>query len=130
MAHNEVNKRLSGDQTEDPEYPKYQFPSKNSCPRCYDKDDSWNVGEVLYYLKHMYSNINIRYIGSDTRILHLGLDGSHNYSTESGLFKTLDTTMCFILYVASFMLILVVIYMFLKRGYRKKVYHHDLLGKV
>lgn len=130
MAHNEVNKRLSGDQTEDPEYPKYQFPSKNSCPRCYDKDDSWNVGEVLYYLKHMYSNINIRYIGSDTRILHLGLDGSHNYSTESGLFKTLDTTMCFILYVASFILILVVIYMFLKRGYRKKVYHHDLLGKV
>ncbi|KAG5897427.1 hypothetical protein JTB14_032117 [Gonioctena quinquepunctata] len=31
-AHNEVNKRLSGDETEDPEYPKVRFPTKANCP--------------------------------------------------------------------------------------------------
>lgn len=129
MAHNEVNKRLSGDTTEDPEYPKIQFPSKERCTQCYGKDDSWNIPEVLHYLKQVYSNINVRYIGSDTRILHLGLDGSLS-SNSSSVFKTIDTSMCFILYVASFLLIMLLIRMFLKRGYRKKMYVHDLLGKV
>ncbi|XP_018569842.1 sulfhydryl oxidase 2 isoform X1 [Anoplophora glabripennis] len=90
MAHNEVNKRLSGDPTEDPEYPKIQFPSKERCTQCYDKDDSWKLPEVLHYLKQVYSNINVRYIGSDTRILHLGLDGSLS-SNSSSVFKTIDT---------------------------------------
>ncbi|KAG5886744.1 hypothetical protein JTB14_019442 [Gonioctena quinquepunctata] len=79
VAHNEVNKRLSGDQTEDPEYPKYQFPSSERCPRCYNKDETWNIPEVLQYIKHMYSSINVRYIGADTRILHLGLEGASSF---------------------------------------------------
>ncbi|CAG9816071.1 unnamed protein product [Phaedon cochleariae] len=69
-AHNEVNKRLSGDETEDPEYPKIQFPSKAYCPQCYRADDSWNEAEVLVYLKKMYSYENIRYMGSDPQVLH------------------------------------------------------------
>nr|XP_023027349.1 sulfhydryl oxidase 2 [Leptinotarsa decemlineata] len=130
-AHNEVNKRLSGDETEDPDYPKYQFPSDKRCPRCHNKDHSWNIPEVLLYLKHMYSSINVRYIGSDTRILHLGLNGESSYnSSESSLFKTIDVGLCFILYVASFLLLVILIRMFLKRGYKKKIYSHDLLGKV
>ncbi|KAJ8929359.1 hypothetical protein NQ314_017963 [Rhamnusium bicolor] len=128
-AHNEVNKRLAGDATEDPEYPKVQFPSKEKCRQCYNPDNSWNNQEVLRYLKQVYSSINVRYIGSDTRILHLGLDGSFS-AGSSTMFKTIDTSMCFILYVASFLLIITLIRMFLKRGYRKKMYVHDLLGKV
>uniref|UniRef100_A0A6P7HBE4 Sulfhydryl oxidase n=1 Tax=Diabrotica virgifera virgifera TaxID=50390 RepID=A0A6P7HBE4_DIAVI len=129
-AHNEVNKRLSGDETEDPEYPKYQFPSKVNCPRCYTKENTWNIPEIFYYLKHVYTSINVRYIGSDTRILHLGLDGSPEYKSEPGFFKTVDTAFCFILYLACFMFILVLIYLFSKRGYKKKAYLHDIHGKV
>ncbi|KAJ8922380.1 hypothetical protein NQ315_004323 [Exocentrus adspersus] len=83
MAHNEVNKRLAGDETEDPEFPKIQFPSKERCKQCYESDDSWNRPEVLLYLKQVYSSINVRYIGSDTRILHLGLDGSLSSNSSS-----------------------------------------------
>lgn len=132
-AHNEVNKRLSGDQTEDPEYPKIQFPSKENCPRCYNFNHSWHFPEVLYYLKHTYNSINVRYIGSDTRILHLGLDGSFMIDqeyNESNIFQKIDKSLCFILYLASFLLIVGLIRMFLKRGYKKKTYHHSLLGKV
>ncbi|RZC37276.1 Evr1 Alr and/or Thioredoxin domain containing protein [Asbolus verrucosus] len=130
MAHNEVNKRLAGDQTEDPEYPKYQFPMKERCPQCRNGDNTWNLVEVFRYMKHMYSNINVRYIGSDTRILHVGLEGKSAASGPGSVFKALDMSMCFILYVCSFLLLTVLIRMFLKRGYRKKPYVHDLLGKV
>lgn len=132
MAHNEVNKRLSGDQTEDPEYPKYQFPSKEHCPSCRNTDDTWNLSEVLRYVKHVYSSINVRYIGSDTTVLHLGVEGkADGKSGSKGIFQAPDMSMCFILYVVSFLLLALLIRMFLKRrGYRKKPYVHDLLGKV
>ncbi|KAF7273265.1 hypothetical protein GWI33_014013 [Rhynchophorus ferrugineus] len=45
MAHNEVNNRLSGDLSEDPEYPKIQFPSPTNCPSCRNADDTWNNSE-------------------------------------------------------------------------------------
>lgn len=126
MAHNDVNKRLAGDQTEDPEFPKIQFPSNDRCPHCKLSDSSWNYPEVLKYLKNMYNSINVRYIGSDTRVLHLGLDG-----VDDGFFKSSnDSSTCLILYVACLILLVVLIKMFLKRGYRKKMYVHDLLGKV
>nr|CAI5850661.1 unnamed protein product [Callosobruchus analis] len=127
-AHNEVNKRLAGDDTEDPEFPKQQFPLKERCPRCHNLDDSWNLPEVLHYLRNMYTSINVRYIGSDTRILHLGLNGSPK---ADEIFRTVDTYMCFVLYVASFAFIVLLINLVLRRRrYRKKTYVHDLLGKV
>lgn len=130
-AHNEVNKRLSGDETEDPENLKVQFPLKERCPRCHNSDDSWNLAEVLQYVKHVYNNINVRYIGSDTRILHLGLDGSSEGISDSGIFKKIDASLCLILYIASFLLIIALIRMFWRRGgYKKKAYYHSLLGKV
>ncbi|KAJ3661101.1 hypothetical protein Zmor_005517 [Zophobas morio] len=73
-AHNVVNARLSGDETEDPEYPKEQFPTKLRCRECYGEDGSWIRSEVLKYLKRMYGNYNVRYIGSDTNVLFPGLD--------------------------------------------------------
>lgn len=130
MAHNTVNKRLAGDATEDPEFPKIQFPNSERCSSCRNSDGSWNYPEVLTYIKHMYNSINVRYIGSDTRVLHLGLDGAAEDVSSANFTSHLDSSMCFLLYVAAFALLLVLIRMFLKRGYRKKAYVHDLLGKV
>lgn len=131
VAHNEVNKRLSGDQTEDPEHPKIQFPSAESCPKCRDAD-KWNLHEVLLYLKHMYSSINVRYLGADTKVLHDGL-GSTRAKRSTGswqIINKMDVSMCFVLYVVCFGLLVLIVRQFLKKGYKKKLYVHDLLGKV
>ncbi|KAL1516670.1 hypothetical protein ABEB36_000552 [Hypothenemus hampei] len=127
-AHNEVNKRLSGDDTEDPEFPKIQFPSEKQCPQCI-KSDEWDNNEVLKYLKQIYSSVNVRYLGADTKVIYLGLDGSSN---SSGGFLNLDGSLYVIVYIAIFVLIFLIMNMFLKRGYRRKMYKykHDLLGKV
>lgn len=93
MAHNAVNKRLAGDSTEDPEYPKIQFPLPERCSACRNADSTFIYPEVLQYLKHVYSSINVRYIGSDTRVLHLGLEGSSGVNGSSTNFmKKVDTT--------------------------------------
>lgn len=73
-AHNLVNRRLKGRVSEDPEYPKEQFPTKLNCPECYEEDGSWNKSEVFKYLKRMYGEYNVRYVGSDTKMLFPGLD--------------------------------------------------------
>ncbi|XP_017773432.1 PREDICTED: sulfhydryl oxidase 2 [Nicrophorus vespilloides] len=72
MAHNTVNKRLSGDVSEDPEFPKVQFPSATNCPKC-RLGTNWDYNEVLKYLKIMYNSLNIRYIGADSRVMHPGV---------------------------------------------------------
>ncbi|KAK9877899.1 hypothetical protein WA026_020125 [Henosepilachna vigintioctopunctata] len=127
-AHNEVNERLAGDLTEDPAYPKRQFPTVERCPPCRYNNGSWNENEVEKYIKHMYSSINIRYMSSDTKILHMGLeDSSYN---SSRVLDSIDSSMLLILYFSSFLLLIILVRMFLKRGYRKKPYVHDLLGKV
>lgn len=129
-AHNEVNTRLSGDATEDPEFPKIQFPSKKNCPKCYNSDGSWNSTDVLKYLKHMYSNVNVRYLGADTKVIYQGHEGEH--STAHGGFLNFDASIYVLLYIAIFVMIFILINMFLKRGYKRKLYKykHDLLGKV
>lgn len=130
IAHNEVNKRLAGDSTEDPEYPKIQFPSAENCPKCRD-GDKWNLTEVLNYLRHMYSSINVRYLGSDTKVLHDGLGTTRTKrSTAWIIINKMDVSMCFILYVVCFGLLVFIVRQFLRKGYKKKMYVHDLLGKV
>ncbi|XP_050514454.1 sulfhydryl oxidase 2-like [Diabrotica virgifera virgifera] len=69
-AHNEVNKRLSGDATEDPRNKKIQFPSIQRCLKCYRPDGTWQEVEVLAYLKEMYRADKINYMYSDPRIVH------------------------------------------------------------
>lgn len=64
-AHNEVNARLSGDNTEDPEHKKIQYPSTEHCAVCKFANGSWNEEEVLRYLKHKYSYSGIKYDGID-----------------------------------------------------------------
>ncbi|KAH8284336.1 hypothetical protein KR018_003168 [Drosophila ironensis] len=62
-AHNEVNKRVAGDSTEDPKFPKIQFPSRTDCPTCRNSEDGWNTDEVLKYLKHIYDSENVSIFG-------------------------------------------------------------------
>ncbi|XP_014474182.1 PREDICTED: sulfhydryl oxidase 2-like [Dinoponera quadriceps] len=64
-AHNEVNARLSGDKTEDPEHKKIQYPTTEHCAACKFANGSWNEEEVLRYLKHKYSYSGIKYDGID-----------------------------------------------------------------
>lgn len=85
-AHNEVNNRLAGDATEDPAYPKVQFPSKERCKECYRPDNSWNEMQVLEYIKKVYRKENIQYLGSDKEILDLKSDKT------SGASKTIFMT--------------------------------------
>ncbi|XP_078381919.1 sulfhydryl oxidase 1-like isoform X2 [Oculina patagonica] len=64
-SHNKVNKRLSGDHSEDPKHPKIQFPSKDLCEECRYADSEngeiqWNEGVVLEFLKNHYGVDNIR----------------------------------------------------------------------
>ncbi|KAG8201687.1 hypothetical protein JTE90_012752 [Oedothorax gibbosus] len=64
QAHNKVNLRLSGDDTEDPEHPKIQFPSAKACSECQSKDETsgdivWNHDLVLKYLQRFYGSESI-----------------------------------------------------------------------
>ncbi|XP_054275798.1 sulfhydryl oxidase 2-like [Macrosteles quadrilineatus] len=56
-AHNNVNLRLAGDETEDPRHHKVQFPTKDACPSCYSQDGSWDETEVFTFLSNMFTNI-------------------------------------------------------------------------
>ncbi|KAK2161779.1 hypothetical protein LSH36_110g05130 [Paralvinella palmiformis] len=67
-AIREANNRLHGDPTEDPAYPKIQFPGPALCPTCrydrrtvdkFDNETNWNIPEVLKFLRDFYSKKNI-----------------------------------------------------------------------
>uniref|UniRef100_A0A2A4JRH9 Sulfhydryl oxidase n=1 Tax=Heliothis virescens TaxID=7102 RepID=A0A2A4JRH9_HELVI len=60
IAHNEVNLRLAGDVTEDPEHPKIQFPSANRCPECRLTRGAWNLPAVYQYLQNVYGSSSIQ----------------------------------------------------------------------
>jgi len=141
-AHNQVNARLSGDDMEDPEHKKIQYPAAEHCPTCRFANGSWNEDEVLQYLKIKYSSNSIKYDGTN------GYDNSvfddNNTKTRPGRLaeKTKRTTafgwdlnifdisICVVLYVTSAtILILVCIKFAVKRTYKKKS-HINLLPKV
>ena len=65
-SHNRVNRRLHGDASEDPLFPKIQFPSAQDCPKCRPKETSdpgrvawWNLSAVKKFLLTFYSRENI-----------------------------------------------------------------------
>lgn len=155
-THNEVNRRLAGDPTEDPVFPKIQYPSQYACPQCYQEmipNDSatplgssnntphWDTGEVLYYLRRVYSAINLsRYGVDDESILPELLSSVHSSklqtSTNSGsahsssIFSEIDVRMGILLYAFCMLIIVVAVKLFMQRGYRKKAYNHDFWGKI
>ncbi|GFN88377.1 sulfhydryl oxidase [Plakobranchus ocellatus] len=69
-SHNRVNKRLHGDESEDPQFPKVQFPPKSLCNTCRD-DRSFKFREknVLPFLIEFYSEKEI-FISDDLETFH------------------------------------------------------------
>ncbi|KAH8383798.1 hypothetical protein KR009_010592 [Drosophila setifemur] len=65
-AHNEVNERLIDDATEDPQFPKIQFPSQENCPTCKNNHSEWQADEVVKYLRNLYDKENISFYGLPT----------------------------------------------------------------
>ncbi|XP_054853261.1 sulfhydryl oxidase 2 [Eublepharis macularius] len=66
--HNVVNARLAGDLSEDPKYPKVQWPTPDVCPACHEEIKgmhTWNKIQVLQFLKHHYDSDNILYTYTD-----------------------------------------------------------------
>ncbi|CAF1293407.1 unnamed protein product [Adineta ricciae] len=58
--HNHVNERLHTDITEDPKYPKVQFPSKFLCPTCkIINTNEFDISNTMDFLLHYYSESNI-----------------------------------------------------------------------
>lgn len=153
-AHNEVNRRLAGDTSEDPVFPKIQYPSQYACPQCYQEmgpaqsatpldinnnTPHWETGEVLYFLRRVYSLINLsRYGVDDESILpellssvhSLKLQPSASSGAHSSIFSEIDVRMGILLYAFCMLIIVVAVKLFMQRGYRKKAYTHDFWGKI
>ncbi|XP_042236902.1 sulfhydryl oxidase 2-like isoform X2 [Homarus americanus] len=67
-GHNKVNKRLKGDESEDPKHPKQQFPSKSACPSCWN-GETLKEKEVLTYLKNIYAKGALSFKGTQTIVV-------------------------------------------------------------
>uniref|UniRef100_A0A1A9VDD5 Sulfhydryl oxidase n=1 Tax=Glossina austeni TaxID=7395 RepID=A0A1A9VDD5_GLOAU len=141
-AHNEVNQRLAGDATEDPNFPKIQFPTTSSCPLCHREsntkstetypDNKWNKMKVLQFLKNIYNPEYIsRYGVTDESLLHPILEKLRRKRMIGNVFSDVDMRMGMLLYGFCIVMLMVAFKLFgLKGGYRKKPYGHDILGKV
>uniref|UniRef100_A0A672KA12 Sulfhydryl oxidase n=1 Tax=Sinocyclocheilus grahami TaxID=75366 RepID=A0A672KA12_SINGR len=73
--HNRVNNRLAGDLSEDPYFPKIQWPSPELCPSCHGLkktgEHHWNQEEVLTFLRNYFSSAHILmdYLQDETQAL-------------------------------------------------------------
>uniref|UniRef100_A0A1L8EFK0 Sulfhydryl oxidase n=1 Tax=Haematobia irritans TaxID=7368 RepID=A0A1L8EFK0_HAEIR len=141
-AHNEVNQRLSGDDTDDPKFPKIQFPSASSCPQCHKQTPSassshspndWNKEHVLQFLKNIHNPEFISRFGVDNHeILPPTLEKLRQKRMISNVFSDMDMGMGMLLYGFCIVMLVVAFKLFAvkKSGYRKKPYAHNVLGKV
>lgn len=128
-AHNEVNQRLAGDITEDKSHPKLQFPSEDDCDTCHKKNGEWDKTEVVDFFRRHYGNENVNDLSMDQLPRALKLNararqifaGSGDTHLNIGILAYVFIIICLMVMVVRF---------YLKRGYRKKLYHHDILGKV
>ncbi|KAL1400569.1 hypothetical protein pipiens_002056 [Culex pipiens pipiens] len=151
-SHNEVNKRLSGDATEDSDHPKIQFPDAETCPECrkkiltnhhnhrqYTLDDGheWNLLEVLAFLKRMYGFDNRHPLGlQEAGLVPQRLVHGDSYHPAGGnrtfgnVLNEMDIRMGALLWVFCVVILVIAVKLVVRRGYRKKLYTHDILGKV
>lgn len=73
--HNRVNNRLAGDLSEDPHFPKIQWPSPELCPTCHGVtiigDHNWIKDEVPQFLQNYFSSSRILndYLQDETQAL-------------------------------------------------------------
>ncbi|KFU87366.1 Sulfhydryl oxidase 1, partial [Chaetura pelagica] len=68
--HNKVNARLAGGDTEDPRFPKLQWPPPDMCPQCHKEERGvhvWDEPAVFTFLKAHFSpaNIYLDYVEAD-----------------------------------------------------------------
>ncbi|KAK9970911.1 hypothetical protein ABG768_026814 [Culter alburnus] len=75
IRHNRVNNRLAGDLSEDPHFPKIQWPSPELCPSCHGVkrtgEHQWNQEEVQIFLQNYFSSARILtdYLQDETQAL-------------------------------------------------------------
>lgn len=140
-AHNEVNQRLAGDATEDPKFPKIQFPSIDSCPQCYkhpeshstaNLEDKWDKTHVLQFLKNIHNPEYVSRYGLDNEaLLEPSLEKLRQKRMITNVFSDMDMRMGMLLYGFCIVMLVVAFKLFAFKGsYRKKPYGHDMLGKV
>ncbi|XP_073675959.1 sulfhydryl oxidase 1 [Garra rufa] len=73
--HNRVNNRLAGDLSEDPHFPKTQWPSPELCSSCHGLkrtgEHTWNQEEVMTFLRNYFcsSRILTDYLQDETQAL-------------------------------------------------------------
>ena len=73
-----VNKRLSGDESEDPEFPKVQWPSASLCEPCHSSDNSgFNTDEVHQFILNRNKLENI-ILPLDEKLIHSSDDDSNS----------------------------------------------------
>lgn len=61
-SHNKVNTRLAGTPSEDPHFPKVQWPPRELCSACHNEfrgTPMWDLGNILSFLKSHFSWSNI-----------------------------------------------------------------------
>lgn len=128
-GHNEVNQRLAGDVTEDKNHPKVQYPIEEHCQSCRKKNGEWDKTEVLEFFRKHYSNDYVSDLGVDDipRSLMLNararqiFSGSGDTHLHVGILAYVVIIVCLMVAAVRF---------YFRRGYRKKLYTHDILGKV
>lgn len=150
QAHNNVNLRLKNDAVSmDPEFPKIEYPSEQICLDCRRSGTSsnhsnvniknngsnpvhWNKTEVLMYLKRIYAPQNISHYGIDHHNNHNNINNTMDPLRQTRLFDSvfsdMDMRMGMLLYLFCICMMVLAVKLFVRRGYRKKMY--DFTGKV
>uniref|UniRef100_A0A8C5D3W5 Sulfhydryl oxidase n=1 Tax=Gouania willdenowi TaxID=441366 RepID=A0A8C5D3W5_GOUWI len=86
--HNRVNNRIAGALSEDPQFPKIQWPSPEMCSACHTVTDNgehrWNTEEVLAFLLTYFSSSRILtdYLESDRQMLEKQKDRNARYQRD------------------------------------------------
>lgn len=61
-SHNKVNTRLAGAPSEDPQFPKVQWPPRELCPTCHNElrgTPVWDLGNILSFFKSHFARSNV-----------------------------------------------------------------------
>lgn len=128
-AHNEVNQRLSGDVTEDKNHPKLQFPADEQCHVCFKKNGDWDKTEVVEFFRRHYANEHISNLGIDQmpRAMMLNARARQMFAGRGDTHLSIGILAYVVIIIC---LMVAAVKFYFRRSYRKKLYHHDILGKV
>lgn len=131
----QVNQRLHGDFTEDANHPKIQFPAEEHCHVCRKAEvqkfaGDWDKTEVLEFLRRHYGNDHVSTFGLN-ELPNVRLMNARARQIFAGFGSDAHLHIGVLAYAAIIVCLMVVaVRFYFRRGYRKKLYTHDLLGKV